>query len=582
MDTSSITLTLQQIRALLSRHEKIRCLWIVGLSCVTSLLEMATAAMVIFFGKIMLDPTEGLSYLTPLGFPSTLSPGRGVFYTALMVGTLYVLKNILAGVEAFFRHFSIQKMQSSLQHKLSHLYADSDYGFYLTRNSSFGITVMDSDVEKMFFFGATAIATILSEGIIFCSLLGLIIFINPPLTLIILGLGSFLTLGFKKLFLPVFYKNGQEMQEKILLADQNLRQFFHGFKEIILLGKKRAFISAYHSHALEKSRLQALNASLNDLPRLIIESVFMGLFVLAIAFLCWNHKNPAQMTGLLGGYLYAGFRLMPGLNRIVTQLNVLKSSMPYIHRVGEEVKALSIQETYMDVPDFHFTQNIVLKNVSFQYINTHANALSHISLVIKKGECVGIVGATGSGKSTLVDLILGLLRPEDGYIRVDDTHPVNSYQWHRKIGYVPQSIYLTDDTIEKNIAFGEDHVDAKRLYTALEAAQLGTFIESLPAGIKTVVGERGIRLSGGERQRIAIARALYHSPEVLIFDEATSALDTPTEERLMDTIHGVSQGRTVIMIAHRLTTLKRCNRIVVMAKGKIKEIVSSLEEVNLS
>jgi len=193
------------------------------------------------------------------------------------------------------------------------------------------------------------------------------------------------------------------------------------------------------------------------------------------------------------------------------------------------------------------------------------------------------VGETGSGKSTLVDVILGLLKPNSGSILVDDKYPVNAYQWHQKIGYVPQSIYLTDDTIEANIAFGEQKIDKFRLDAAIDASQLRKFIDQLPEGSKTIVGERGVRLSGGERQRIAIARALYRNPEVLIFDEATSALDNETEARLMETIYAVSQNRTVIMIAHRFTTLKECQKIIVMNNGMVEKITdySSIERMKL-
>ncbi|MGI9214554.1 MAG: ATP-binding cassette domain-containing protein, partial [Gammaproteobacteria bacterium] len=198
----------------------------------------------------------------------------------------------------------------------------------------------------------------------------------------------------------------------------------------------------------------------------------------------------------------------------------------------------------------------------------------NISFKINKGESIGIVGETGSGKSTLVDLMLGLLKPYIGSILVDGKYPVNAYQWHQKLGYVPQKIYLTDDTIEQNIAFGEKEIDSGKLNAAIDAAQLRKLIDTLPKGSKTMVGERGIRLSGGESQRVVIARALYHKPEVLIFDESTSALDNETENRLMETIYSVSKARTVIMIAHRLTTLKNCDRIVVMEQGKIKKVTN--------
>jgi ATP-binding cassette subfamily C protein len=373
---------------------------------------------------------------------------------------------------------------------------------------------------------------------------------------------------------PRFYRWGLLIQTTSLASFHNLQQFFHAFKEIVISGNKATFLEAYQVHTQQKSRLQAIQTATNALPRMIIEVLFMGLLIGTIAFLCLGHEGPTQIMGILSGYLYAGFRLMPGLNRILGHLNVFKSQIPNIDRVYSEFRAVPVRENYSHNPDFSFRQCIALKDVRFQYINTHQDVLKTISLTIQKGECIGFVGPTGSGKSTLVDIILGLLQPQHGTVLVDGRFPVYSYQWHRCIGYVPQVIYLTDDSIEANIAFGEKTINQQRVMEVVEAAQLTPFIAALPQGTKTIVGERGVRLSGGERQRIAIARALYRDPEVLIFDEATSALDNDTETRLMETIYQVSKNRTVIMIAHRLTTLKQCDRIVMMGKGQIKAITT--------
>lgn len=572
MSTPSILSAIQKLRALLTREEKIKWLGIVGFALITSLLEVVTASVIVVFAQVLNAPETGLKYLSKLGFPADLSPGRVVFYIAIIMGAVYLVKNLISAAEVFFQNFSIQKMNYHFKNKLLHRYAEADYGFYLTRNSSLGMQVVGGDTETMFSSGMVAIASISSEGVIFLALIFMIIYMNPSLALTIFAIGGVVSIGVIKGVLPRFYRFGQKLQEAALYSGQNLIQFFHAFKEIILLGKRESFIEAYQVHARKKAGIQAIQTSLNALPRMVIEILFVGLFVTTIAYLCLDQESPVQMIGILGGYLYAGFRLMPGLNRIINQLNVFKSVIPSIERVHQEYTMVAAQENYVDVPGFQFNQNIEIKDLFFRYLNTEKNALSDVSLRIQKGECVGIVGETGSGKSTLVDLILGLLKPYEGSILVDGQYPVHSYQWHQKIGYVPQSIYLTDDTIEKNIAFGEKEINLNRLNTAIDAAQLRKFIDALPEGSKTVVGERGIRLSGGERQRIAIARALYRSPEVLIFDEATSALDNDTEARLMETINAVSKDRTVIMIAHRLTTLKDCHRIVVMDKGCVKQV----------
>ncbi|KTD60721.1 ABC transporter ATP-binding protein [Legionella shakespearei] len=573
MSTPSILSAIQKLSLLLTKEEKLKWFGIVAFSLCSCFLEIVTASVIVVFAQVLNQPHVGQKYLSMIGFGNDLAPGRIIFFIAISVGIIYLIKNLVAAAEVLYQTFSIQKMSYHFKNKLLHRYAEVDYGSYLTRNSSLGIQVVGGDAEQIFTNGMISIASILSESLIFFCLIGMVICLNPSLALYIFGVGAILGAIVTKGVLPKFYRFGQKLQESALYSSQNLIQFFHAFKEIVLLGKKDAFIDAYRHHSLKRSQVQAMQTSINALPRIIIEIIFVGLFVTVVALLSFNLESTDQMIGILGGYLYVGFRLMPGLNRIINQLNIFKSTIPSIERVYNEYVQAGIKVHYLNLPELDFNEDIKLENVSFSYLNTDKYALNSITLQIKKGECIGIVGETGSGKSTLVDLILGLLKPSSGNIIIDTKYPVNSLQWHKKIGYVPQTIYLTDDTIKANIAFGESDVDEPRLLAAIESAQLGRFIKQLPDGINTRVGDRGVRLSGGERQRIAIARALYREPEVLIFDEATSALDNETEARLMDTIYEVIKSRTVIMIAHRLTTLKECERIIVMEKGHISEII---------
>jgi len=578
MSSPSILSAINKLRSLLTREEKFKCLGIIGFALCTSLLEVITASVIVVFAQVLNQPEVGQKYLSMAGFNTQLlSQSKMVFYLAIMVGIIYLVKNIVAALEVFYQNFTIQKINYCFKNKLLHRYAEVDYGFYLTRNSSLGMQVVGSDIELMFSSGMLGMVGVLSEAIIFVCLTSMIIYMNPSLALIIFVIGAISGIVITKGLLPQFYHWGQRMQEASIYCGKNLSQFFQAFKEIILLGKRDAFINAYQYHSLKKSKIQAVQIATNSLPRMTIEVLFVGMFVITIAVLCLEHESPLRMIGILGGYLYAGFRLMPGLNRIISQLNLFKSVIPSIEQVYKEYNMVAAKENYIDLPDFVFEKSICLQDISFKYFNTEKNALNNISLKINKGECVGIVGETGSGKSTLVDLILGLLKPYAGSVLIDEKYPANSYQWHKKIGYVPQSVYLIDDTIEANIAFGEKELDAVRLNAAIDAAQLRKFIDALPNGFKTIVGERGIRLSGGERQRIAIARALYLEPEVLIFDEATSALDNETESRLMETINAISSNHTVIMIAHRLTTLKDCDRIVVMEDGGIDKITCNTD-----
>ena len=568
MNASSLTSALQKIRELLTREDKFTIIGIAGFALLTSLFEVVTASVIVIFAQVLNQPELGQTYFSKIGYTEALSPGRTVFYLAFIVGGFYIIKNIVAAGELFFQNIALQKMNYRFKQRMLQRYAQADYGFYLTRNSHQGYNVISSDINMMFSSGMVALAIILSESTVLIFMVGLMIMMNPSLFIIIGGLVLAVG-GLMKWLMPFFYQFGQRLQHSNLMAGQHLLQFFHAYKEVVLLGKRDYFINSFAKFSRIMARTTALQTAMSQMPRFFIETLFVGVFVVTIAILCFENETPSAMLGLLGGYLYAGFRLMPGLNRMVQQLNIVKSMVPYIERVYAEYNHDASKENYVNAPQLTFTKSLQFNGVSFKYLNTKNDALSDVDLTIQKGECLGIVGETGSGKSTLIDIILGLLKPYKGSVLIDDKFPVNSMQWHEKIGYVPQSIYLIDDTVAANIAFGEEEIDEQRLNRAIDSAQLRKFISHLPDGAQTVVGERGVRLSGGERQRIAIARALYRNPEVLIFDEATSALDNETETKLMETIHAVSQDRTVIMIAHRLSTLDRCNRVIKIEGGSI-------------
>jgi len=575
MSSPSILTALTKLRQLLTRREKTTWLLIVLAALFSSGLELLTASIIMIFAQVLNQPELGQKYLSYVGITDNLPPSRTVFYFALLVGISYFIKNITQAFEAFYQNFKIQDMNYNFKNRMLHHYSLTDYEFSATRNSMTGFQIITSDIDGLFSTGMVALAGIISEGFIFISLVTFIIIINPQLAFMIFAIGLIMGFLVTKLLFKRFHQWGLREQSAARDSAQMLMQFLHGFKEIVLLGRSQQFIESYKKFSYQKTKVTARISATNLLPRNVIELVFIGLFVITISFLCFQHEQPIQMIGILGGYLYIGFRLMPGLNRLINQLNSFKTIDGSISRIHSEYNITAPQKNYFDIPTLVFNQSIEINNLSFNYRGVHTNILSNINLTINKGECIGIIGPTGSGKSTFVDLILGLLKPTSGTVLIDGQFQANSIQWHQKIGYVPQAIYLMDDTIAANIIFGDDTINHAQLQEAIKAAQLNDFIKKLPDGLNTLVGERGIKLSGGERQRIAIARALYRNPEVFIFDEATSALDNDTESRLIDVVNQVSQNRTVIMIAHRLTSLKNCHRIIEIDDGCIKNITNN-------
>jgi ABC-type multidrug transport system fused ATPase/permease subunit len=408
------------------------------------------------------------------------------------------------------------------------------------------------------------------------SIVVLLIIINPLLALII---GSVLSLSYIVIFFLVrkyLTKKGYERNSFNTLRYKFLNEAFGGIKEIKITGKERAFLDFFSNPSLKYSMNDAASNIVNDLPKYIVETIAIGGILGVIIIMIHSGSRIDEFLPMLTIYAFGAYRLLPLLQKIFRAFAGIRYNFPIIENLYRDFVSLP-QDTGLtdgNVPKMDFSEHIRLENIIFSYPNTDKIVVKNQSLIINRNTSIALVGPTGCGKTTMVDIILGLLDPQGGNVFIDNKKidDDNKPCWQKNLGYVPQAIYLTDDTIRCNIALGIDpkDIDDEAVINAAKMANIHDFVSGeLKDNYNTVIGERGLRLSGGQRQRIGIARALYYDPSVLILDEATSALDSLTENAIIDAIKTLSHKKTIIMIAHRITTVKSCDIIYLMNNGEI-------------
>ncbi|MEW6165116.1 MAG: ABC transporter ATP-binding protein [Pseudomonadota bacterium] len=473
-------------------------------------------------------------------------------------------------------------IRARLSKALFTLYVRQPYTFHLQRNSA---QLMRNAIDSINMFTANAMLpsmVVLTEGMVLVGVGTLLLFVEPLGALVVaIVLGS-ATWGFHRFTHARITRWGKARQYHDGMRIQHLQQGLGGVKDIKLLGREEGFLARYDAHNLQSTRMGQLQAALLQLPRLWLELLAVAGMTLLVLSMLAQGRDMASIVPTMGLFAIAAFRLMPSVNRVLSAILSLRYGLAVLDTLHDELK--------LAIPDCEavtlgsnrsvFLQEIRLINLSYTYPAAPATALDGLSIYVRKGESVGFVGSSGAGKSTLVDVILGLLPPDAGQVTVDGRNIQQDLRhWQDQIGYVPQSIYLTDDTLRRNVAFGlsDESIDDAAVRRALCAAQLDDFVASLPDGVETVVGERGIRLSGGQRQRIGIARALYHDPPVLVLDEATSALDPDTESGVMRAITALHGSKTIIIVAHRLSTVEHCDRLYRLEGGKVVEEIMSAE-----
>lgn len=494
---------------------------------------------------------------------------------AILIIFIYVVKNVFLWIEQDVIMKFTYGIQQKLSTRLLTTYLDEPYTFHLNNNIA---ELQRSMQEDTGLFTQVLMHTLqLIAEVVVCIVLGIYLFdVSHSITTVIVGLLIVCVFGFIKLTKKFSENLGHESQIYKGKLYQWVNQSLGGVKEVKVLNREGFFVSSYQKYYKLYIKGMRLNKLIGITPKYLVEAVCMtGMLIAIIIKLNFGQKDMIDFIPQLATFAVAAFRLLPSVGRINEHVNNILYAVPSVDLIYKDLKGIEdykASKTEDEGTVWKFDESIVAKDISYHYPNSDVQVLEKANCVIPKGKTVAFIGSSGAGKTTMADIILGLLEPQLGHILVDGLDVYKNLKlWHKHIGYIPQVIYLSDDTVRNNVAFGicEDEIDDNAVAEALRKAQLLDFVNSLPDGMDTMVGDRGVRLSGGQRQRIGIARALYHDPEILVLDEATSALDNETETAVMEAIESLQGTKTMLIIAHRLTTIRNADIVYEVGDGQV-------------
>ncbi len=585
--------TIKKLLFFLTVQERKRAGLLLIMILIMALIDMIGVASILPFIAVLTNPdlietnlilNNMFQFLSKFGVENNQ---QFLFALGVLVFALLIFSLIFKAITTYVQAKFVQMREYTISKSFIEGYLRQPYSWFLDRHSAeFGRNIL-SEVGRIIGGGMRPLMELISRSIVSIALISLLIITDPKLALLT---SIFLSLFYGIIFFSIrnyLKRIGKKRLKSNQIRFLSISEAFGAVKEVKVGGLEQIYINHFSDSAKIYARTQVSSSILSQLPRFFLEAIAFGGIMLIILYKMTQTGSFNNALPVLSLYVFAGYRLMPSLQQIYRSFTTLTFTGPVIEKLYNDKRNLKYFKINQEKKKLDFNNSITLNNLYYKYPNVSRTALKNINLKIPAKTTVGIIGPTGSGKTTMVDIILGLLEAQKGTLEVDGKIITNqnSRYWQQSIGYVPQHIYLSDDTVSANIAFGIDqkNIDQVNIEKVSKIANLHQFvIDELPQKYLTRIGERGIRLSGGQRQRIGIARALYHNPKLLILDEATSALDNETEKFVMDAINNLGKEITIILIAHRLNTVKNCDIIFKLENGHLIEQGTFNKVINLN
>lgn len=562
----------RQILDLIDHTDRRRLGLIAAFALASVALETLGVGLVLPFLNLMGDPAEVHRHpLLQTAFELSGASSDQAFLkfaTFGLFGTI-LIKNVVIGIGTYFQTWATQVMRANCSCRLFRRYLRAPYTFHLAQDSNNLIRNLSQSTGVVFATLMPSYLTLLTELAVVGGILGVLLLATPKIAIGVFGAAAMVFFAFHQAFKRLSASYGAKRSDLLSTWLKSATESFGALKELTVLGRQDFFERRYRRIDDTLTDVNTGVTVLNASPRLIVEGLAAIALLVAVVTILSNGGASGDVMSIMGLTGMAAMRLMPSLSRIMQSANAIQTGARFLADVrGYYHQLEDVGERTSKVRPF--SQTLELRDVTFAYDGVERVAVRNVSLEVNRGRSLAVVGPSGAGKTTLADVLLGLLKPQSGSI-VLDGKVLEKDEVLGAVAYVPQSIFILDDSLRHNVAFGVDtaEVDDARVMEAIRMAQLGDMLDTLPQGLDTVLGEKGMRMSGGQRQRVGIARALYHQPELLVLDEATAALDVETERRFSDTIHALNGAKTLIIIAHRLSTVRECDRIAFMENGEL-------------